>query len=152
MNVGDKVSVSIQGIEIAKAEVKEVSDGTATLIVPATRVVMATKTELAPEVVADADTSGTEHIVDEVVRTPAAVENTSDAAPQPTNVGDAEKVISSSSVPTSNPGDPQNQGTGPQPVLDPKVQAQINEIVAAHLAAQAKAAETDGTQEQNTTE
>lgn len=46
MKVGDKFPVTVANQEVAQAEVKEIGEGTATLIVPATRVVMATKTEL----------------------------------------------------------------------------------------------------------
>lgn len=49
MKVGDSVAVTIAGQVVANATVKEMADGTATLIVPATRVVMAVRTELAYE-------------------------------------------------------------------------------------------------------
>ena len=153
MNVGDKVAVSIQGHEVVQAEVKEVSDGTATLIIPATRVVMAVKTELAPEVTAAADTSGTEHIVDEVVRvvpeatdiTPGAVENasgdvvtTSNTDPQNAGTPEAEKVITSSSVPADNDA---AADKAKFEALDPKVQEQILAIVAEHNAASQQASD-----------
>lgn len=135
MKVGDKVSVTIQGSEIAQAEVREVGDGTATLIVPATRVVMAVRTELAPEVTPA--TEGAQTIVDEVVRdAPAASELAVTPAENAGGVAGAEqidgalsqeKVISSSSVP--QPNQPVNQ-------LSPEVLAQI---AAAVVAAQAPA-------------
>lgn len=46
MKIGDTVPVTIAGQVVANAAVKELSDGTATLVVPATLVVMATRTEL----------------------------------------------------------------------------------------------------------
>lgn len=49
MKRGDKVPVTIAGQTVANAEVRETGDGTVTLIVPATMVVMATRTELAVE-------------------------------------------------------------------------------------------------------
>lgn len=54
MKRGDKVPVTIAGQTVANAEVRETGDGTVTLIVPATMVVMATKTELAIETPAPA--------------------------------------------------------------------------------------------------
>ncbi len=46
MKVGDTVPVNIGAHTVAQATVKELGDGTATLIVPATLVVMGTRTEL----------------------------------------------------------------------------------------------------------
>lgn len=46
MKIGDKVPVNIGSHVVAQATVKELGDGTATLIVPATLVVMGTRTEL----------------------------------------------------------------------------------------------------------
>jgi hypothetical protein len=148
VNVGDKVSVDIQGTKVVDAEVKEVGDGTVTVIIPATRVVMAVKSELAPEVTPSADSSGTETIVDEVVRTQQmAVEpvpNASGDVVKPSNSdataapADAAKVITSSSVPGDNDA---AADKAKFEALDPAVQAQITEIVNAHLAAQAAANE-----------
>lgn len=160
MKVGDKIDVTVAGEVVAQAEVREVGDGTVTFIVPASRVVMATNTTVVPGSGQSADTSGTQTIVDEVVRThpealgitPEASENASggtvDNQSNPANPAntpaetEASKVITSSSVPTTNPGDPQNQGVTS---LDPAVQAQINEIVAAHLAARAEASSDEST-------
>lgn len=49
MKVGDNVPVTIAGQAVAMATVKEMGEGQAVLIVPATRVVMAVRTELAYE-------------------------------------------------------------------------------------------------------
>lgn len=46
MKVGDKVEVRIGSHVVAQAEVKELGDGTATLIIPGTKVVMGTRTDL----------------------------------------------------------------------------------------------------------
>lgn len=46
MKVGDLIPVHIGQHEVAQAEVKEISDGQAVLIVPARRVVMGIRTEL----------------------------------------------------------------------------------------------------------
>ena len=49
MKQGDKIPVTIAGQVVAQATVKELGDGTATLVVPGTLVVMAVRTEIAPE-------------------------------------------------------------------------------------------------------
>lgn len=49
MKVGENIPVTIAGQVVANATITELSDGTATLVVPATRVVMATQTSLAVE-------------------------------------------------------------------------------------------------------
>lgn len=49
MKVKDQVEVKIEGQTVCMATVKELGDGTATLVVPATLVVMATRTELTVE-------------------------------------------------------------------------------------------------------
>lgn len=46
MKVGEYVPVTIAGQVIAQAVIKEIGNGTATLIVPATQVVMGVRTEL----------------------------------------------------------------------------------------------------------
>lgn len=48
MKQGDKVPVTIAGQVVAQATVKELGDGTVTLVVPGTLVVMAVRTEIAP--------------------------------------------------------------------------------------------------------
>lgn len=153
MKVGDKIPVTVAGAEVTQAEIKEVGDGTVTFIVPAKRVVMSVRTELDPNAASQQDTTGTQHVVDEVVRTPAAPENTGDSSVQTTNVDAssdasvADKVLTSSSVPTENPGDPQNYGMTLNANISPEVQAQINRIVAEHLAARAKAEADEQAQE-----
>jgi hypothetical protein len=141
MKVGDKISVSVQGIEVAQADVKEVSDGTATLIIPATRVVMATRTELAPEVTPV--NQGAQTIIDGVERAPVApvepAQNVSEVpAAEQSQAPTEEKVISSSSVPVPNQTSLES--------LDPAVQAKIVEMVNAHNAAKqsAEVQEVDG--------
>ena len=49
MKIGDTIPVTIAGQEVCRATVKGMEDGTATLVVPATLVVMATRTELTVE-------------------------------------------------------------------------------------------------------
>lgn len=49
MKQGETVPVTIAGQVVAQATVKELGEGTATLVVPATLVVMAVRTELAVE-------------------------------------------------------------------------------------------------------
>ena len=53
MKVGEKYPVEIAGQIVAYAQIKELGEGTATLIVPATQVVMATRTELTYETPAE---------------------------------------------------------------------------------------------------
>lgn len=67
MKINDLVPVTIAGQVVAQATVREMSEGTATLVVPATLVVMAVRTELAFETPA-ADTTGTETIITGVDR------------------------------------------------------------------------------------
>jgi hypothetical protein len=50
MKAGDTYPVLVAGQVVAQATIKELGDGTATLVVPATLVVMATRTELTEEV------------------------------------------------------------------------------------------------------
>lgn len=152
MKVGDKIPVLVAGEQIAEAEIKEVGEGTVTFIVPARRVVMATKTEVDPTVGPTSD--GAQVIIEDAARTPAQVREEAGIAPltpetnasapvvetQSSDASDASKVITSTSVPTTNPGDPQNQGVA-QAMTDPKVAAQIAEIVAAHLAATGQTSE-----------
>lgn len=133
MKVGDKIDVVVAGQTVAQAEIKEVGDGTATFIVPATKVVMATKTELS-DIAAPVDSSGTQTIVDEVVRMPETA-TTLDVSGEG-NAGEAvgveqsdgllsqEKVISSSSVPVPN---------APVSQFSPEVIAQIAAAVAAQV-------------------
>ena len=52
MKVGDQLVVSLEGHQVGMATIEDISDGKATIIIPATRVVMGVKqslTELAPE-------------------------------------------------------------------------------------------------------
>lgn len=65
MKIGDTVPVTIAGQEVARATVKGMEDGTATLVVPATLVVMATRTELTVD---SPDDEGTEVLVTGVDR------------------------------------------------------------------------------------
>lgn len=83
MKVGDKVPVTIAGQVVAQASIKETGDGTATLVVPATLVVMATRTELAVETPPE-DTTGTETVITGVERTSGEpVESAVVGEPQP---------------------------------------------------------------------
>lgn len=49
MKTGDTVPVTVAGQVVAQATIKEMGDGQATLVIPATLVVMATRTELTQE-------------------------------------------------------------------------------------------------------
>lgn len=61
MKVGDTFAVAIAGHPVANAAVTEIADGKATLVIPATQVVMAIRTELDPEAVAEP--SGNQHVL-----------------------------------------------------------------------------------------
>lgn len=53
MKVGDEILVNMGGFDVANAVIEDISDGKATIYIPATRVVMGVKstlTDLAPEV------------------------------------------------------------------------------------------------------
>jgi hypothetical protein len=100
MNVGDKIPVSIAGQTVVMADVKELADGTATLIIPATRVVMATRTELTME--GPSNGGGVELLTDEVVRPEAPVVATEAPAqaqtieaPAPSPVANADAAVQS---------------------------------------------------------
>lgn len=91
MKVGDTVPVVIAGQTVTQASVKELGDGTATLVVPATLVVMAVRTELAlaPEestTAPEEGAGGAEHVVLGVEERQAAsvVETNTDASQTPT--------------------------------------------------------------------
>lgn len=53
MKVGDVIPVDISGHKVTNGKVVEVGDGTVTVRFPATEVVLATRTQLAPEVTRD---------------------------------------------------------------------------------------------------
>jgi hypothetical protein len=66
MKLGDKIPVTIAGQTVTQAEVRELADGTVTLVFPATRVVMATRTELSTAPVVEE--RSTQTIIDGVDR------------------------------------------------------------------------------------
>lgn len=99
MKVGDNIPVYIAGQVVANAKVRELGNDTATLVVPATLVVMAVRTELAGDAPA-ADTTGTETIITGVDRsTGAPVENQTTTEPVANN--DTTEV--SVAVPSNEP-------------------------------------------------
>lgn len=69
MKIGDTVPVTIAGHVVAQAQIKELADGTATLIVPATRVLMGVSTSLT-DIPSNAPTH--EVMVDSVEQKPSA--------------------------------------------------------------------------------
>lgn len=87
MKVGETVPVSIAGETVAQAKVVEMSNETVTLIVPATQVVMAVKTELDT---APVESEGPKVIVESVER-PAEDEAAQDAAPVETEAVETEE-------------------------------------------------------------
>ena len=73
MKVGDKVPVTLAGHVVTQAEVRELGDGTAVLVVPATQVTMAVRTELDT---APAPVKETETVITGVDRQEAGTEAT----------------------------------------------------------------------------
>jgi hypothetical protein len=60
MKVGDTVPVNIGAATVTNAKIVELGDGTATLVIPATKVVMGVRTQLDT---APTPTGGTEHAI-----------------------------------------------------------------------------------------
>jgi hypothetical protein len=69
MKVGDQFPITIQGIPVGLATVAYIESDQATLVFEGQKVVFRTRTELTDEG-PDRDSSGTQRIVDEVVRQP----------------------------------------------------------------------------------
>lgn len=118
MKVGDKHPVTIAGQVVAEAEVKELEGETVTLVVPATRVVMAVQTQLAeaPQVAPETQTivigtEGPDGNTD-VAQAPA-VEATPPAA-QPV---EAQPVVSTQPAPAATQEEVVD--TPPAPVVQP---------------------------------
>jgi len=85
MKVNETVPVLIAGQQVAVATVKEIGEGTVTLIVPGTVVVMATRTEISTP--PTPEPSGNQHILlDEVERTSAPVVAEEPTAPVDENI------------------------------------------------------------------
>lgn len=99
MKRGDKVPVHIGGHQVAMAEVKELEDGTATLVVPATLVVMGVRTELT-----DLPTTepSTETIITGVDR-PAPVDDTIPSDTSLSSEPVAQTVEPAQAVPSATP-------------------------------------------------
>lgn len=103
MKVGDTIPVTIEGSVVAQATVEAVETDRVTLIVPATRVVMAVVTRISGEHHA---TPSKETIVDEVVRTPSVESGTAAtevAAEAPAEPETTSEVTSESTVESSEP-------------------------------------------------
>lgn len=98
MKVNDTVPVTIAGQTVANATVRELGDGTATLVVPATLVVMATRTELTVEAPVVDDTAP-ETIITGVDRTSGENEAPVESAV----VGETQTVDNSSTTPVTPP-------------------------------------------------
>lgn len=134
MKVGDTVPVALAGHVVAQAQVKELSDGKAVLIIPATQVVMAVRTELdaVPAEPKETETviTGAERAEDNTAadvqtaeqifnqpteQTDAAVSDndtqTADqtAAPQPTEVQSAETQVANAPVEETAPVEPKQE-------------------------------------------
>lgn len=109
MKVGDTVPVQIGGHIVAQARIKEMTNEQATLIVPATMVVMGIRTSLedVPEV--PQDTSGTETVItgvdrtnnDEPVAVPSATVDENVTSSHSTNESTTQEVSAPEQVETS---------------------------------------------------
>lgn len=105
MKINDKIPVTIGGQVVAQANVKEVSEGQVTLVVPATLVVMATRTELSvpepvePEietVITGVEQAGQAEVPAEVPD--IATEGTEQSAPVVESTAPAEPVEANTEV------------------------------------------------------
>lgn len=94
MKIGEKVPVQIGHHVVAQATVKELGDGTATLIVPATLVVMGTRTTL--DDLPPAGESDTETLIMGVDRaSESPVESTTGSEPNQNNEAVTEQPVAS---------------------------------------------------------
>ena len=138
MKVGDKYDVTIAGQVVAQAEVRELADGTATLIVPGTKVVMATRTDIAPEPV-NISTEGASTIIEGVDR-----------------VNDAGEVVSSTETQTQSapvPAPVENTQQTPVPQSSDENAQQVVETAAAPVTPEpVQEVSAEVSDEQNSTE
>lgn len=104
MKVNDKVDVLIAGQVVAQATVKELGDGTATLVVPATLVVMATRTELTVE-------APREQAVETVITGVDRAEASTEQPVQSAAVGSPETNEAGANEPSTNESQNQNVET-----------------------------------------
>lgn len=111
MKVGEQIPVTIAGQTVVMAEVRELGDGTATLIVPATRVVMATRTELTVET-PNVDTSGSQTLITGVEQAGAPVQTVEPAA----NTPEPAPVVSTPVAENNSAPAPAEQIPAPQTV------------------------------------
>lgn len=132
MKVGDKVPVTIAGQAVTQAEVREMGDGQAVLIVPATRVVMAVRTELAYEAPAPVEPEKETIITGVEQREVAPVVDSVDSANAETHpqLGtDVTTNVDGTTVVDTTTGETTAQGN--DPVADAAVNNQLPEQVAA---------------------
>lgn len=124
MKIGDNIDVTIAGQPVAQARVKELADGTVTLEFPATRVVMATRTELAAPEPVETDVETIITGVDQNVETgdAPAVDAPSVDAPsvdapsveETTNSSIVEGKIEATSIESANIGTPPTEAGEPE--------------------------------------
>lgn len=104
MKIGDQFVVRIEGIDVARADVVAVNNEQVELVIPATRVVMAVKTSIAPveapepekEVIIDGVEVVSESAVEaqQPVETPVETEtNTTEVEAQPQNTEPADAPV-----------------------------------------------------------
>jgi len=125
MNTGDTYPVYLAGQVVADAKVVEFDSETATLIIPATRVVMAVRTELsAPEPV-EPEVTGNEHVM---LGTAAEAPGAVTAVPEAEVVQGVENPAPQT-VAAAGQAQPNNDGTPTQSESAPPVEVVSSESV-----------------------
>lgn len=119
MKVGDKIPVTIAGQPVAQATVKELGDGTVTLEFPATRAVMAVRTEIDTTPVAS---GGAEHAILGVEN---PITNTPELVETPTVPADAATPAEASQ------GDSVDAATAATPAVTTPVEAPVEQTAPA---------------------
>lgn len=96
MKIGDTFGVYIAGQQVAEAKIVELEDEKATLIVPATRVVMAVRTSLEPEVTPETPAvEGNQHVM-------LGLENENPVSETATVGGETVEVVGQPQAPQEN--------------------------------------------------
>lgn len=106
MNVGDKLAVRVDRFDVAFATIDDISDGKVTMTIPATRIVMPVRYELADvEYSPETDRVISEH-----------VETATPAVPTPSNVSTAE-AHTAAVTPERKEGEPTPIEDEPEPTI-----------------------------------
>ena len=126
MKIGDTIPVTIAGQEVCRATVKGMEDGTATLVVPATLVVMATRTELTVE---QREPEGAEVLITGVDRVDnSSTDSSTDAAADAASEAPAEN--NAEEVPATNNNPAEANSEAPATAVEPAVETVSNDSAA----------------------